>query len=513
MSIAIIEQLRNVKIKHKIVFIFGIVFILLLNLGVLNIFSIRDIQQQTEKLSVQTNRLIQTSNIKDNLNLSILAANEYVRTGDVASKKEYENAIRQALIAQVELFSLSQSQSELEFTQSFETHINAVYSSLNDLIEAYENGASNTVLASAQAIVSKNRDAFSNFVSQEVEDRIQQFTSNQEQSTAYAVQKTITIVSIIGFLAFIVFIFISIFMRRAVTQPLEQLTAVAHDIGQGRFRPATVDSHDELGVFADTFNIMIQRIQATQESLKIELEKTRKLDQQKTEFLSIAAHQLRTPISGIKWLISMTVDGDLGDISPEAKNQLKKGLDNINRMTLLINSLLDVLQVEAKKLTYETRSVELVPFIQELFEEFDTAAKETGIIFTVEKPTTPLPAVSMDPEKMKLAFHNIIDNAIKYTPKGGTVDIAFEKTNDEVLTQIRDTGYGIPAEEQDRLFTKFYRGSNIQTIQADGSGLGLFLAHEIITQQGGDIIIESAINKGTKVIIHLPIAPPTPPAA
>jgi signal transduction histidine kinase len=260
-----------------------------------------------------------------------------------------------------------------------------------------------------------------------------------------------------------------VFVHRAITVPIQQLTTAAEQIGQGNFEQVTIESGDELGLFAQTFNDMTARIQATQEALQIELQKTKKLDRQKTEFLSIAAHQLRTPMSGIKWVVSMAVEGDLGALPNEAKEQLGKGLENINRMITLINSLLDVTQIETQEFQYTFVDTDMEQMVRESVTAFEHVSIQAGVSVKMLPPTEPIDHASVDAGKLKMALHNLIDNAIKYTPKGGKVEISLDQTPTEVRMHVADTGYGIPPSEYDRIYSKFFRGSNIQTIQADGS--------------------------------------------
>lgn len=508
MSFAALDSFRNLKIKTKLGIIFILLFLLLVDLGALNVSSVIDIQADTQRIADELiPRLIQTTTIKDNLNLSILAAYDYVENGNKVSKKQYEEKLEQALVAQIELFYLSSSEADFEFTTSFQNHINNIHATLKDLIETYETGGTDDDVRARLLTVSKNRDSFALFLEEEIENKIQQESLEERTLTAQQVRRTIVNVFIVGAVAVFFFILLYVFLDRSITVPVRMLTEAAVDLGHGNFKYVDYDSGDELGLFAETFNTMSQKIKATQESLQIELEKTKKLDKQKTEFLSIAAHQLRTPMSGIKWVVNMAVTGDLGKIADEAKEQLGKGLQNIDRMIALINSLLDVTQIETEQFEFKMEPHDIVEIMEEVYADLEHAAQEMGVAIIIEQPKHKLEPVIADAEKLKMALRNVIDNGIKYTPKKGSVTISFEKeNNDTMLIHIADTGYGIPKAEQDRIYTKFFRGSNVQTIQADGSGLGLFIVHEIIRKHDGDITFESEIDKGTTFTIELPIA-------
>lgn len=505
MRIELFQVFRNFKLKIKIFLIFFVLLLLIVDLGSLSVTSVREVQSSTSTIAEElVPRLIQTSTVKDNLNLAILSAYDYVSTGNPASKQDYKKRLQATVSAQIQLFLLSQSDADFEFTTSFETSINEIHESLEELIEAYELGASPDLIQQKLSIVSQRRDEFANFLETEIQGKVQQQTKTQQEKTADQVRSTMINVAVVAGIAFLASILLYAFIRQSITRPLQELSAVAEDIGRGKFRAVTLDSKDELGLFADTFNTMLQRIAATQESLKYELEKTKQLDRQKTEFLSIAAHQLRTPMAGIKWVVNMAVGGDFGEVPVEAKEQLGKGLQNIDRMITLINSLLDVTEIETKGFAFELKPDDVVMITKEVVDELEHFAKDTGVTIVLQMPPKPIAFAQVDKEKIKMALHNLIDNALKYTPKGGTVTVSFAEIGKQVQVIIADTGYGIPPEEQGRIFTKFYRGSNIQTVQADGSGLGLFIVYQIVSGHEGEVEFESEVGKGTTFTITLP---------
>lgn len=501
--------LRNIRLRLKFALIFLILLVLIVDLGALSYTSVTDIRADTERISdVLIPRLIQTGSIRDNLNDAIQAATDYVETGNPASKKDYEEKLNQALVAQIELFYLSQSSADFEFTTSFQTYINDINESLERLISLYEAGAAAEDVDQQLTVVSKQRAEFGTFLEEEIELKIQEEAQSERERTDQRVQTTIINIAIVGIISIIVFLMIFFFLRQSITKPIGQLTEVAEDIGKGNFRAVEIDSKDELGLFASTFNTMTTRIKATQEALVVELEKTKKLDKQKTEFLSIAAHQLRTPMSGIKWVVSMAVEGDLGELPEDAKTQLAKGLDNINRMIVLINSLLDVTKIETQEGKYQFIAGDLQTTIQEVVSSLEPNMEEAGVKVVMEEPAEALPLVQIDKEKIKMAFRNVIDNAIRYSPKGQEVAIRFRVAGDMVEVDVSDQGYGIPQKEQERIFTKFYRGTNIQTKQPDGSGLGLYVVGQILRSHEGSVSFESEENTGTTFTFALPTATP-----
>ena len=229
------------------------------------------------------------------------------------------------------------------------------------------------------------------------------------------------------------------------------------------------------------------------------------VEQMKTEFVSIAAHQLRTPLSAIKWTLRMLLDGDLGEINENQREFLEKTFVSNERMISLINDLLNVTRIEEGKYIYKTTLANLENVVESVVESYKEIIERKKLNFSLEKSTEPLPLVLIDIEKMTLVIQNLLENAIHYTPEGGSITILLKKGKEEIDFAIRDTGIGIPKEEQDRVFSKFFRSSNALRSETSGSGLGLFIAKNIIESHGGKIWFESEENKGTTFYFFLPL--------
>lgn len=231
----------------------------------------------------------------------------------------------------------------------------------------------------------------------------------------------------------------------------------------------------------------------------------KEIDKLKTEFVSIAAHQLRTPLSAIKWILRMVLDGDVGKISKEQADILTKGYQSNERMIILINDLLNVARVEEGRFIYNLRLQSMEKIIERAIENSNTIAKNKKIELIFKKPNEPLPQVNVDKKKIDLAIQNLLDNAIRFNKPGGsvTISISCDKINIEVM--IKDTGIGIPLSQQKRLFTKFFRADNAMELVTEGTGLGLFICKNIIEAHQGKIWFESEKNKGTTFWFSLPI--------
>ncbi len=218
----------------------------------------------------------------------------------------------------------------------------------------------------------------------------------------------------------------------------------------------------------------------------------------KTEFVSISAHQLRTPLSAIKWTIKMLTDGDLGELNQGQKDFLEKIYISNERMIALINDLLDVTRIEEGRYVYELTKVSFVDLIQKMVDSYENEFRGKEIKFSFKKPRT-VPKLSVDVEKINLVFQNLFDNALKYTGRGGKVDILLKhnKKEKEIVFSIKDTGIGIAKDQQDRIYTRFFRGGNALKIETEGSGLGLYIAKNIIDAHHGKIWFESEEGKGS----------------
>jgi PAS domain S-box-containing protein len=229
------------------------------------------------------------------------------------------------------------------------------------------------------------------------------------------------------------------------------------------------------------------------------------IERMKTEFVSLAAHQLRTPLSAIKWTLRMLLDGDLGEITKEQRDFLGKTYQSNERMISLINDLLNITRIEEGRYLYKPVLADFETICQFVINSFKDEIKKKEIKFEFKKPQKKLPQVKVDVERIRLTFNNLLDNAIKYTPTGGRVTVSLRHVKKEIELSIKDTGVGIPKDQQGRVFTKFFRGANVMRMATEGSGLGLFITKNIIEAHGGKIWFESEEGKGATFYFTLPI--------
>ena len=234
------------------------------------------------------------------------------------------------------------------------------------------------------------------------------------------------------------------------------------------------------------------------------LTREKRINRMKTEFVSIAAHQLRTPLSAIKWAIKMILDGDTGEVTEDQRDLLKKGFESNERMIKLVNDMLNVTRIEEGRLQYNFKKDNFEEAYKTVTNNLQGKIEEKNIDLKINKPQK-MPRVYMDKEKIRLVLQNLLENAIKYTPENGRVTFTIKAGKKHLTVKVKDNGVGIPEKDQKKLFSKFFRAQNVKKMQTDGTGLGLFIANNIIKKHEGEIKCDSEEGKGTEFSFSVPI--------
>ncbi len=247
----------------------------------------------------------------------------------------------------------------------------------------------------------------------------------------------------------------------------------------------------------ENFNVTLQeKVNVATRQLRQTNEKLRALDETKDEFISMASHQLRTPLTSVKGYLSMVIEGDTGKVKPDQAKLLNQAFISAQRMVYLIADLLNVSRLKTGKFIIETAPSNLADVIEGEISQLTETAKGRNLELIYDKPKD-FPILMLDETKIRQVIMNFIDNAIYYTPAGGHIEVKLVDNPDTVEFMVVDDGLGVPKADQHHLFSKFYRAGNAKKARPDGTGLGLFMAKKVIVAQGGAIIFKSQEGKGS----------------
>jgi signal transduction histidine kinase len=297
--------------------------------------------------------------------------------------------------------------------------------------------------------------------------------------------------------ALLVSLTIGAMLTRSLLRPIHELQRGMAQVSQGDLEPRVHiprDRADELGDLARSFERMTRQL--------------KELDRLKAEFVSVASHEIKTPLSVIRGYVSLLMDGIYGELTDEQKKTLRAVSDQTDRLTRLVHRLLDVSRFEAGGGRLELRDVEPVPFLEELTAGFRVLAMQNDIEFEVRLDHDLPRTIVADPERLNEVLGNLLSNAFKFTAKGGRITLCASRQGDGMVVEVEDTGVGIPADKLPKIFEKFFQVENDAQPRSVGSGLGLAIAREIMEAHGGTITAESQVGRGTRFRVFLPARPP-----
>lgn len=224
----------------------------------------------------------------------------------------------------------------------------------------------------------------------------------------------------------------------------------------------------------------------------------------RNESVLITTHQLRSPLSAIKWSLKMLLDEELGSINKEQRNLLTKVYEVNEKMIKLIDGILSLSKIEKKKV-YNFQILDICSLVSSVFESYKEQAKRKRLNFKIKIPSKEILTTKIDREKIKIVLQNFLDNAIRYTPPGGEILLGLKREAKYAKVFVKDTGIGIPQFQQKNVFKKFFRATNAIKEEIAGSGLGLFVSKEIIKAHKGKIGFKSKENKGSTFWFSLPL--------
>ena len=310
----------------------------------------------------------------------------------------------------------------------------------------------------------------------------------------------------------------------AVVAPLSiQDKAIGYLVFGGRSNGTAYNSHDRefIDIISDemaiayqnvtrlesiqTFNENLQeRIASATKELRASNKKLQDLDESKDEFISMASHQLRTPLTTVKGYISMLLDGDVGEITPQQRKVLEEAFSSSQRMVYLIGDFLNVSRLQTGKFELESHEVELGEVIDQEVDQMRDSARSRKMKLDYQRPAHDI-RVHLDENKIRQVVMNFLDNAIYYSKQGDTIHIVLSQSAGYIALKVTDHGMGVPVGERHRLFSKFYRASNAKKQRPDGTGIGLFMARKVVVAHGGTMIFETSEGNGSTFGFRLPL--------
>jgi signal transduction histidine kinase len=310
-----------------------------------------------------------------------------------------------------------------------------------------------------------------------------------------------TVLAVVAIAALSLAVVVAFVLADRLTTPLRRLTAASRALAEGRL-DARVDVAPtwapEMSELASAFNRMADRLQESIEFIRHDRDRSR-------EFLADVSHELRTPISALMTFNELLRDGAVND--PATRQEfLDTSHEQIERLDWLASNLLELSKLDSGLIALDLRPDDLRSVVESAVQQAEPGARRKGVDLSVEVPAQPL-RQRHDAQRMGQVMSNLISNAVKFTPEGGSVTVSLRGTRNGAVITVRDTGVGIDATELPHVFDRFYRGARSTELRAAGSGLGLSIARSVVEMHGGRIAIASTLGKGTEVEVFLPKDP------
>ncbi len=341
--------------------------------------------------------------------------------------------------------------------------------------------------------------------------------------------KSLGLMVVIGVVLSGLAVYFGLRLRSILVDPILGLARVSHQVSarQDYSIRAVKAGGDEIGSLVDDFNRMLSEIQQRDEALQQEhanlesrveqrtadlqraVEEARQANRVKSEFLSTVSHELRTPLTAIGGSIGLLSGGALGSLAPEVMALLQIAQKNSQRLSQLINDLLDVEKLLAGKLHFDMLPHELMPIVEQAVTENQSYAEQFQVVYSLTEHAEGL-SVEVDALRLHQVLANLLSNAAKFSPAGGVVEVGVRSLGEHVRVFVRDRGLGIPPAFQGRVFEKFAQADASDVRQKGGTGLGLAISRELVERMGGRIGFETVPGQGTCFYFDLPVWQSTP---
>ncbi len=293
---------------------------------------------------------------------------------------------------------------------------------------------------------------------------------------------------------------LSMLLAKAMVTPIVNLTNAAARVAAGDFSSKPVsDAQDEIGVLTRTFDGMADQLEKTLDDLK-------KSEEMRKQFVANVSHELRTPITSIRSYAETLMDSD-GLPKETEKQFLCVIMNESDRMTNIVADLLTLSKFDVGSIEFNYERFSFERSIQDIYSAMLLEAQKHGHEFTVDVPA-PLPDIVGDRSRLEQVLINMVTNAVKYTPDGGKIELTVSSDGKTVSASVRDNGIGIPEEDVDKVFERFYRVEKARSRESGGTGLGLSIAKEIVTRHDGTLTLQSEKGKGTVITMTIPVEGP-----
>ena len=299
----------------------------------------------------------------------------------------------------------------------------------------------------------------------------------------------------------VISVLLSLLLAKTMVTPIQNLTRAAEKVAAGDFSE-TVDnqSHDEIGVLTRTFNDMAGQLESNIEDLK-------NSEQMRREFVANVSHELRTPVTSIRSYAETLTDA-AGTMDPETEQHfLEVIVGESDRMTKIVQDLLMLSKFDAGSILFDFDDFSFEKSVRDVYDAQRLEAEKHHHSFELEFKNA-LPPIRGDRQRIEQVLINMISNAIKYTHDGGRIRVTAGQKDDCVWCSVKDNGIGIPKEDIDRVFERFYRVDKARSRESGGTGLGLSIAYEIVERHDGKIGVQSQKGKGTTITVTLPVGGP-----
>ena len=327
--------------------------------------------------------------------------------------------------------------------------------------------------------------------------------ANPSTYRAAAIANLIGLLAAIGLFALGLAVVVSAALTRRFTTPLRQLTDASRALAEGdlsRRVPAAQlrAGSTELGELAVQFNTMADRLEESVEISRRDRDRSR-------DFLADVSHELRTPLAALRTFNQLLMES-AGD-DPEARAEfLESSAGQIERLDWLAQNLLELSKLDSGLVLLDLRPDDLRAAVESAAHQHDASAARRGVRLSVELPAAPI-RIRHDPPRIGQVVANLVGNAVKFTPRGGSVHVAVAPTADGARIDVTDTGVGIDTAELPHIFERFYRGSRANEARGSGSGLGLAIVRSIVDMHGGTVSVETGADVGSRFTVHLPRDP------